>query len=136
MKLRMPGFRPMSSESRAGVGAAVGLLAVVSAVELADGPTPHYIGLLAAAPFLAAALAPWRGVVTVGVLATAASFVLWFCCVQQVGAAAAGVTSGVAAPAAALVGMAVGGPMSGPVAWFGIGLIAVGLVVSARRGSG
>lgn len=78
MKLRMPGFRPMSSESRAGVGAAVGLLAVVSAVELADGPTPHYIGLLAAAPFLAAALAPWRGVVTVGVLATAVGVIFGF----------------------------------------------------------
>lgn len=78
MKLRMPGFRPMSSESRAGVGAAVGLLAIVSAVELADGPTPHYIGLLAAAPFLAAALAPWREVVTVGVLATAIGVVFGF----------------------------------------------------------
>lgn len=71
MKRWLPGRRPMSSESRAGLGAAVALLAVVSAVELADGPTPHYIGLLAAAPFLAAALAPWREVVSVGAVATA-----------------------------------------------------------------
>jgi sigma-B regulation protein RsbU (phosphoserine phosphatase) len=78
MKLRMPGFRPMSSESRAGVGAAVGLLAIVSAVELADGPAPHYIGLLAAAPFLAAALAPCREVVAVGVLATAVGIIFGF----------------------------------------------------------
>jgi serine phosphatase RsbU (regulator of sigma subunit) len=68
----------MSAESRAGLGAAVALLAVVSAVELADGPTPHYIGLLAAAPFLAAALAPWREIVTVGAVATAIGVVFGF----------------------------------------------------------
>jgi hypothetical protein len=78
MKLRLPGGRPMSNESRAGLGAAVALLAVVSAVELADGPTPHYIGLLAAAPFLTAALAPWREIVTVGAVATAIGVVFGF----------------------------------------------------------
>jgi phosphoserine phosphatase RsbU/P len=61
----------MSPESRAGLGAALALLAIVAAVELADGARAHYIGLLAAAPFLTAAFAAWRQVVIVGGVATA-----------------------------------------------------------------
>jgi len=57
--------------ARAGLGVAFGLLAIVTAVELADGGAAHYIGLLAAAPFLAAAFAPWRDVLAVGGVATA-----------------------------------------------------------------
>ncbi|GIH13290.1 membrane protein [Rugosimonospora africana] len=67
----MPGRSPMSPESRAGLGAAVVLLAVISGVELADGPQPHYIGLLAAVPFLTALFVPWREVLIVGATATA-----------------------------------------------------------------
>jgi sigma-B regulation protein RsbU (phosphoserine phosphatase) len=65
-----PMSRPMSSETRAGLGAAFVLIALVTAVELADGMTAHYIGLLAAAPFLAASFASWRQVLVVGVVAT------------------------------------------------------------------
>ncbi|MEU4476770.1 PP2C family protein-serine/threonine phosphatase [Micromonospora sp. NPDC023966] len=61
---------PLSPGSRAGLGAALALLAIVSAVELADGRPAHYIALMVAAPFLAAALASWRVVLGVGVLAT------------------------------------------------------------------
>jgi serine phosphatase RsbU (regulator of sigma subunit) len=75
MNLLVPGRRPMSSESRAGLGAAVVLLAIVSAVELADGREPHYLGLLAAAPFLAAAFAAWPVVLGAGALATAVGVV-------------------------------------------------------------
>jgi hypothetical protein len=64
-----PMSRPMSSETRAGLGAAFVLIALVTAVELADGMTAHYIGLLAAAPFLAASFASWRQVLVVGVVA-------------------------------------------------------------------
>ena len=60
----------MSPESRAGLGAAVVLLAIVSVVEVADGKMANYLGLLAAAPFLAAAFATWRVVLVVGVAAT------------------------------------------------------------------
>jgi len=66
-----PGRHTMSPESRAGLGAAVMLLAVVSAVELADGPNAHFVGLLAAVPFLAAVFAYWQTVLVVGVIATA-----------------------------------------------------------------
>src|SRR5262249_54206454 len=72
-KPRVPGRRPMSpmsSETRAGLGAAFMLIALVTVVELADGITAHYIGLLAAAPFLAASFASWRQVLVVGVVAT------------------------------------------------------------------
>ncbi|MDG4834580.1 PP2C family protein-serine/threonine phosphatase [Solwaraspora sp. WMMD1047] len=75
MLLRVPmyllptGRRPLSPASRAGLGAAIMLLAIVSAVEIADGPSANYVGLLAAAPFLTAAFASWRVVLTVGVSA-------------------------------------------------------------------
>jgi serine phosphatase RsbU (regulator of sigma subunit) len=46
------------------------LLAIVSAMELADGTDANYVGLVAAAPFLAAAFASWRVVLVVGGFAT------------------------------------------------------------------
>ena len=71
MRIRLwPGARPLSTESRAGIGAAVVLLAIISATDLADGSQPHFIGLFAAAPFLTAAFAAWPEVVAVGGLAT------------------------------------------------------------------
>src|SRR2546421_322363 len=72
MKLRLPGERrPLTPEARAGLGAAFVLLALISAIDLADGATPNYIGLLASAPFLVATFAAWREVLIVGGLATA-----------------------------------------------------------------
>jgi serine phosphatase RsbU (regulator of sigma subunit) len=79
MQLFPPGRRPMMSPgSRAGLGAAFVLLALVSVVELADGMDANYVGLVAAAPFLAAAFASWRVVLAVGAMATVvgASFAL------------------------------------------------------------
>ncbi|MEV0425002.1 PP2C family protein-serine/threonine phosphatase [Micromonospora sp. NPDC050495] len=72
------GRGPLSPGSRAGLGAALALLAAVSAVELADGRAAHYLALMVAAPLLAAALASWRVVLALGVLATgiAAAFAL------------------------------------------------------------
>jgi len=70
MQFTSPGRRPLSPGSRAGLGAALVLLAIVSAVEIADGSGVNYVGLVAAAPFLAAAFASWRMVLVVGALAT------------------------------------------------------------------
>ncbi len=79
MKLRLPGdHRPMSPDARAGLGAAFVMLAVVVALELADGRQPHYIGLLATAPFLAATFAAWRQVILVGGVATAIGLLFGF----------------------------------------------------------
>ncbi|MDM4721606.1 PP2C family protein-serine/threonine phosphatase [Micromonospora sp. WMMA1363] len=64
-----PGRGPLSPGSRAGLGAALVLLALVSGAELADGRGANYISLLVAAPFLAAALASWRIVLGVGAAA-------------------------------------------------------------------
>ncbi|SCG38475.1 Serine phosphatase RsbU, regulator of sigma subunit [Micromonospora siamensis] len=64
------GRSPLTPGSRAGLGAALALLAIVSAVELADGRPVHYVALMVATPFLAAALASWRVVLGVGALAT------------------------------------------------------------------
>ncbi|MEV4654669.1 PP2C family protein-serine/threonine phosphatase [Micromonospora sp. NPDC049301] len=69
-RLLQSGRRPLSPGSRAGLGAALVLLAIVSAVELADGRPAHYVTLLVAAPFLAAALAAWQVVLGVGATAT------------------------------------------------------------------
>ncbi|MEU4621095.1 PP2C family protein-serine/threonine phosphatase [Actinoplanes sp. NPDC023801] len=67
----LAGGRPLSPGNRAGVGAALVLLAVVSAVELADrDPEAHYVGLLAAVPFLAGVFAVWQMVLGAGVIAT------------------------------------------------------------------
>jgi sigma-B regulation protein RsbU (phosphoserine phosphatase) len=66
---------PLTSETRAGLGAVFALLALVIVVELADGSQPHFIGLLSAAPFLAALVAPWRVVLVVGGLATVTGLV-------------------------------------------------------------
>lgn len=63
--------RPPDSTARAGLGVAFALLAIVIAVEVADGVQANFIGLLAAAPFLAAAFASWRDVLAVGGVATA-----------------------------------------------------------------
>jgi len=78
---RLPGRRPLSPETRAGLGAALVLIALVSAVTLTDSSQPHYLGLLAAAPFLAAAFASWRQVLIVG--ATASVVALTFALVGQ-----------------------------------------------------
>ncbi|RIV38958.1 PP2C family protein-serine/threonine phosphatase [Micromonospora radicis] len=69
-RLLQPGRSPLSPGSRAGLGAALVLLGIVSAVELADGRAANYVALMAAAPFLAAALASWRVVLGVGAAAS------------------------------------------------------------------
>lgn len=69
--LQPGGRRLLSPGSRAGLGAALALLAFVSAAELADGRSAHYLALMVVAPFLAATLASWRVVLGVGVLALA-----------------------------------------------------------------
>ena len=70
MPILPAGPRPLSPGSRAGLGAALVLLVVVSAVELADGPEAHFVGLYAAVPFVAAVFAYWQTVLVAGAVAT------------------------------------------------------------------
>jgi phosphoserine phosphatase RsbU/P len=76
MRLMPSGDRPLSPGSRAGLGAAVVLLAFVSVLEFADDSQVNYVGLVAAAPFLAAAFASWQVVLAVGVIATTLAVML------------------------------------------------------------
>ena len=69
------GRGPLSPGSRAGLGAAIVLLAVISAVELVDPTRASFVGLFAAVPFLAAVFAFWRTVLAVGVLAIIAGLI-------------------------------------------------------------
>ncbi|MET7469139.1 PP2C family protein-serine/threonine phosphatase [Micromonospora sp. NPDC005686] len=102
-----PGRGPLSPGSRAGLGAALALLAIVVAVELADGRPAHYLALMAVAPFLAAALASWRVVLAVGGLATAIGIAFAFAergspLVTVVNVTAVGAATAIAAATAAI----------------------------------
>jgi serine phosphatase RsbU (regulator of sigma subunit) len=70
-----PGRRPLSTGSRAGLGAAVVLLAAISAAEAAERQTADFVGLLATVPFVAAVFAFWRTVVAAGAMATVAGVI-------------------------------------------------------------
>jgi phosphoserine phosphatase RsbU/P len=75
MSLPSSGRRPLSPGNRAGLGAAVVLLAVVSTVEAADGRHAHYLGLFATVPFLAAVFAFWPTVLGFGAVAVVAGLI-------------------------------------------------------------
>lgn len=96
------------------------------------------IGLAHEGPGAAARLQAGH-LVAVGYLAvavTAVAFVLWFSGVRRLGAARAGLLTGVAPVAAAGAGIALGGPAPRPLVWLGIAVVAGGLAVglpTARR---
>jgi len=63
---------------------------------------------------------------------TAVAFVLWYTCVERLGAARAGLLTGIAPIAAAATGVALGGPMPRPLVWLGIAVVAGGLALGMR----
>ncbi|WP_458319628.1 DMT family transporter [Mycolicibacterium brisbanense] len=65
------------------------------------------------------------GYLAVGV--TALAFILWYTCVGQLGAARAGLLTGVAPVAAAVIGIPVAGSLPAIPVWAGVALIACGL---------
>ena len=75
MPILPAGHRPLSPGSRAGLGAALVLLVIVSAVEFADGPQANFVGLYAAVPFLGAVFAYWQTVLVIGAVATTTGMV-------------------------------------------------------------
>ncbi|MBU2665934.1 DMT family transporter [Actinoplanes bogorensis] len=77
--------------------------------------------------------------VYLAVLVTAVAFVLWYTCVQRLGSARAGLLTGIAPIAAAVTGVALGGPLPGPAVWIGVAVVAGGLALGlgeARRVAG
>lgn len=76
-------------------------------------------------------------VLAIGYLAvavTALAFVLWYYSVGQLGAARAGLLTGVAPVAAAASGVALGGPAPRPLVWVGIAVVVCGLVIGLQFG--
>ena len=73
------------------------------------------------------------GYLAVGV--TAVAFVLWYSCVRWLGAARAGLLTGVAPIAAAAIGIPLTGYAPAAPVWVGIALIASGLALGLGRGS-
>jgi drug/metabolite transporter (DMT)-like permease len=72
--------------------------------------------------------APEAGAVAyLAVAVTAVAFVLWYSAVDGLGAAAAGLLTGIAPVSAAAVGVLLGGPVPGPWVWAGIATVGVGL---------
>lgn len=68
-------------------------------------------------------------VVYLAVAVTAVAFVLWYSSVRRLGAALAGLLTGVAPVAAAAAGVALGGPAPRPLVWLGIAVVAGGLAL-------
>ncbi|MBM2615482.1 DMT family transporter [Actinoplanes sp. LDG1-06] len=66
------------------------------------------------------------------VLVTAVAFVLWYTCVQRLGSARTGLLTGIAPVSAAVVGVALGGPVPGLAVWVGVAVVAAGLALGFR----
>lgn len=67
------------------------------------------------------------------VAVTAVAFVLWYSSVRRLGAALAGLLTGVAPVAAAAAGIALGGPAPRPLVWLGIAVVGAGLALGLSR---
>jgi drug/metabolite transporter (DMT)-like permease len=65
---------------------------------------------------------------------TAVAFVLWYTSVQRLGAGRAGLLTGIAPIAAAVTGVALGGPFPRLVVWLGVATVAAGLALGLTRG--
>jgi drug/metabolite transporter (DMT)-like permease len=64
---------------------------------------------------------------------TATAFVLWYTCVERVGAARAGLLTGIAPIAAAATGVALGGPRPSLLVWLGVAVVAAGLALGLTQ---
>ncbi|WP_333736987.1 DMT family transporter [Streptomyces sp. IBSBF 2806] len=74
----------------------------------------------------------WAAVGFLTLLVTAVAFVLWYSTVRSVGAGRAGLLTGIAPLAAAVVGAVSGTGVPGPSVWLGIAVVIAGLVVGLR----
>ncbi|WP_329416852.1 DMT family transporter [Streptomyces sp. NBC_00704] len=75
----------------------------------------------------------WAAVGFLALLVTAVAFVLWYSTVRSVGAGRAGLLTGIAPLAAAVVGTVSGTGVPGPSVWLGIAVVIAGLVVGLRQ---
>ncbi|TQM04250.1 DMT family transporter [Pseudonocardia kunmingensis] len=66
------------------------------------------------------------------VVLTAIAFVLWYSAVGRLGTALAGLLTGVAPVAAAVVGVLLGAPLPGPAVWAGTAIVVAGLLTGVH----
>ena len=76
----------------------------------------------------------WLAVGYLAVGVTALAFVLWYSAVGRLGAGRAGLLTGIAPAAAAVVGVALGAPAPGPLVWVGIAVVGAGLALGLGGG--
>ena len=95
-------------------------------------------GLVHEGPGAAARLGTrdWLAVLYLAVAVTAVAFVMWYSSVGRLGASRAGLLTGVAPVAAAAAGVLLGAPAPRPPVWAGITVVAAGLTLGLRAGSG
>ncbi|AKJ15428.1 membrane protein [Streptomyces incarnatus] len=74
----------------------------------------------------------WAAVGYLALMVTAVAFVLWYSTVRAVGAGRAGLLTGIAPLAAAVVGAVSGSGAPGPSVWLGITVLILGLVAGLR----
>lgn len=77
--------------------------------------------------------AQWAAAGYLALMVTAVAFVLWYSTVRAVGAGRAGLLTGIAPLAAAVVGAVSGSGAPGPSVWLGIAVLILGLVAGLRR---
>ncbi|WP_370614033.1 DMT family transporter [Mumia sp. Pv 4-285] len=75
----------------------------------------------------------WVAIAYLAALVTAVAFVLWYATVARVGAASAGLLTGVAPVAAAGAGIVVTGDVPSPYVWIGIAVVGAGLALGLAR---
>ncbi|MET9881426.1 DMT family transporter [Actinacidiphila glaucinigra] len=76
--------------------------------------------------------AEWAAIGYLALLVTAVAFVLWYSTVRAVGAGRAGLLTGIAPLAAAVVGAISGSGTPNPSVWLGITVLILGLVLGLR----
>ncbi len=93
------------------------------------------IGMIREGPVAIAHLTAedWLAVGYLAMLVTAVAFVLWWTSVGRLGAARAGLLTGIAPVAAAISGVLLGGPAPKPLVWVGIAVLAMGLSLGLRE---
>lgn len=76
--------------------------------------------------------ADWAALAYLAIMVTAVAFILWYSTVAAIGAARAGLLTGIAPIAAALTGIAAGSRAPGPLAWAGMLIVIAGLATGLR----
>jgi drug/metabolite transporter (DMT)-like permease len=79
--------------------------------------------------------ADWAAMGYLAVMVTAVAFILWYSTVAALGPGRVGLLTGIAPVAAAVTGIAAGGPVPGPLVWLGIVVVIGGLVAGLRTRS-